>query len=105
MQRIFLENSSNQEFDITLDQTRYRVNIREGNSQIMLASVNINGEDVINGIRCLASTPLLPYRYTERGNFIFLTQNDELPYWEKFGQSQRLLYLTVEEVEALRNGV
>lgn len=99
MRRVILEKTANQEFNLTIDDRRYKISLREGENQMMLATIEIDGEIVIQGLRCLPSTPLLPYSYTEWGNFIFVTENNEFPYWEKFGSSQRLLYVTRAEVE------
>lgn len=105
MRRIFLESNPNQEFDLNADGRRYKVSLREGSSGLIIASIDIDGERIISGIRCLPNTPLIPYRYVEWGNFIFITRNGEYPQWDKFGKSQRLLYVEREEIEGFINGV
>ena len=46
--------------------------------------------------------PLLPYRYQERGNFLLLTNEGDLPDFTQFGVTQFLVYLTAAELATLR---
>lgn len=67
-------------------------------------SVDITRDDVplIQGARICPGTPLLPYRYEESGNFVLIVPDDALPDFTQFGVKQFLLYLSQDEVNALR---
>lgn len=91
----------NQSFTVRLDDTRMVLRLKDADG-IMVADFERNGETVLLGTRVLAGECIIPYRYLEQGNFIFLTLNDELPDWRSFGVSQNLIYITAAEVEALR---
>lgn len=68
----------------------------------MFADISRDGSVLLTGVRVLAGEPLIPYRYLEDGNFIFITANDEMPFWSEFGNSQVLVYLSKEEIDAVR---
>lgn len=59
---------------------------------------------VVLGQRCVAGQLCIPYLNLEaaQGNFMFLTQNDELPSYVSFGISQFLLYASNAELVAVR---
>lgn len=96
-----IEAIANQEFTIVLEGARYNLSIKQATGCM---EMDIIRDDVVilNGIRPVAGTPVIPYKYLERGNFLFLTENDDLPWWEKFGATQSLLYLTIDEMEQAR---
>ena len=70
----------------------------------MVFDLEQDGTTILTGSRVLAGEPLIPYEYLEAGNFILLTINDELPSWKEFGATQKLIYLTGAEIEAIKNG-
>lgn len=92
----------NQRFGVLLDGDRYELELKSCNG-VMCATISRNDVLLVSGLRCVAGTPLLPYRYLERGNFIFVTENEEYPDWMKFGATQSLVYVTAAEVEDARN--
>lgn len=97
-----LQAVANQSFSVSLEGTRYRLTIKEANG-IMCADVTRDEVELLRGHRIAALCPLLPYRYLQGGgNFVILTENDELPYYPSFGYTQRLVYLTAAEVAALK---
>jgi len=99
---IQLDPVPNQTVGIRLEDELYSLTIKE-TAGVM--SVDIKRADVyiLRGVRIVAGTPLLPYRYLEIGNFVLLTENEELPEYPLFGVSQSLVYVTAAEIEALRN--
>lgn len=101
MRLIPLIQSPNQSFSVRLDNTRLVMRLKEANA-VMFADLERAGSPVVSGMRFIAGEPLIPYRYLEEGNFLFVTLNDELPDWRKFGTSQQLIYLTAAEIDALR---
>lgn len=96
-----IEAVANQEFTIVLEGARYNLSIKQATGCM---EMDIIRDDVVilTGIRPVAGSPVIPYKYLERGNFLFLTENDDLPWWEKFGATQSLLYLTIDEMEQAR---
>lgn len=67
----------------------------------MCADVSRDGLTILSGVRILAGEALIPYRYLQTANFIFLTQNDENPQWQQFGRSQVFIFLSALEIAAL----
>jgi hypothetical protein len=92
----------NQTVSIRLDDQLYRITIRETRG-VMSADIMRDDELLIQGARIVAGTPILPYVYQENGNFVLLTEDEEYPYYDKFGESQSLVYVTPAEIATLRN--
>ena len=88
----FAFNSANNSFQITLKAT----------SGCMSMSLDINGADVIDNARCVAWRVIIPSIYEENGNFMFLTQQLQLPWYTKFGITQSLIYMSPTELAAIR---
>lgn len=88
-----------QSFTIRLDGVRYDITLRAAGS-VMAATIARDGETLVSGQRLVAGTPVLPYAHLQQGNFVFLTENDALPWWEDFAR-QTLVYLTKAEIAAL----
>lgn len=88
----FTFNSDGNSFDITLKVT----------SGCMSMSLDINGTDVIDNARCVAWRVIIPSIYEENGNFMFITQQLQLPWYTKFGITQTLIYLSPSELAAIR---
>lgn len=97
-----LEQTPNQNLQFNDSGVRYDITIKEVNG-IMVVDASIDLVPVITGHRLGAGVPFLPYKYIEEGNFMIVTEDDELPYWDKFGDTQTLFYIGPEEIEVLRN--
>ena len=91
----------NQSFSVQLDGAFYDIHLREANG-VMAATIARDGVTLVSASRITAGTPLLPYRYQEAGNFVMTTDDEALPYWDQFGITQFLVYLSAAEVTALR---
>lgn len=92
---------ANQALSIQLDERFYEIELREANG-VMSASITRDGVALISNVRVTAGTPLLPYRYQESGNFVMTTDGEAIPYWDQFGVTQSLVYLSAAEVAAYR---
>lgn len=105
MLEIELATIPNQSIAVQLDGFLYTLVFKTCNG-IMCVDILRNNETLLTGARIVAGTPLLPYRYLEEdaGNFLLLTDNDDLPFWEQFGITQTLLYASAAELEAIRGG-
>lgn len=91
----------NQEFSIQLGGFRYVITIKEANG-VMVMSVVRDDVPVVSNVRLVSGSPVLPYEYQERGNFVMTTDGDELPYYTAFGVTQFLVFLTPAELAELR---
>tara|TARA_R110000851_G_scaffold100026_6_gene215467 strand:- start:173 stop:493 length:321 start_codon:yes stop_codon:yes gene_type:complete len=97
--KVPLELLPNQSLTIELDSIRYGLRFHDLGG-MMSVDISINDELIIEGQRCVGSDPLIPYRYlkADGGNFFFLTELGDIVYWDKFGMTQSLIYLTAEEL-------
>lgn len=104
MIQIDLDPIPNQSFSLVVDQSRYEVTIRLA-VEVMIADILRDGEEVVLGVRCLPDTLIIPYQYLEgsKGNFVFLTEGDEIPNYTLFGVTQNLYYLSPTELAELRD--
>lgn len=91
----------NQALSIQLDERFYDITLREANG-VMSATVVRDGTTLVSNMRVTAGTPLLPYRYQESGNFLMTTDGEAIPYYDQFGITQFLVYLTADELTTYR---
>lgn len=91
----------NQSLTVQIGDVRYDVSLRESNG-VMSASITRDGTPVVSNVRAVGGTPLLPYQYQEAGNFLIVTDAEELPYYDQFGITQFLVYVTPDELAAYR---
>jgi hypothetical protein len=91
----------NQSLSITLDGNVFELTIKSLKG-ITVVSVTINGVDTIDNLIAAACAPIIPAQYLEAGNFVFLTANNQLPFYTQFGTTQSLFYFTAAELAALR---
>lgn len=101
MMQIPLQAVANQAFTVQLDGARWAFTIKEAGG-IMCADVTRDDELLLSGARIVAGSTIIPYRYLESGNFVLLTENDDIPYYAEFETTQSLVYLTAAELAALR---
>lgn len=101
MNTVPLEATPNQRLGIRLAGSRYEIELKQ-TGQVMSVTIIRDGVTLISGFRCVAGSPLIPYPYlATSGNFMFLTENDELPNWRLFGSTQTLVFASAAELEAL----
>lgn len=101
MRIIDIDPIPNEEFSVTVDGNRWDFVIKEAVSS-MICDLSLNDEVILSGARIVTGTPIIPYEYLRsQGNFIILTENDELPYWTQFGVNQQLIYASAEELSLL----
>ena len=105
MRQIPLQSVPNQSLSFTQDENRWEVTIKQAATS-MIADVTINDVRVISGVRIPGDDFILPYTYMGvlQGNLMLTTQQELLPDWELFGQTQQLFYWTPDEMKALANG-
>src|SRR4051794_30082585 len=91
----------NQRFTVVLDGNSWDVTLRQTNG-VMSASLALNGTPVIENVRAVAGMRLIPSRYEEAGNFVFVTADFQMPDYVLFNVSQSLLYASAAELAAVR---
>lgn len=98
MQELSLLAVANQSLTVDLDSGQFTLTIKEAGGGVMVADVVLDGVTLIAGTRILAGEPILPYGYLQAGNFVMSTIGGALPYWDQFGSTQALYYLTDDEM-------
>ncbi len=91
----------NQTISARLDDAFYIITLKTA-AGIVSADINRDGVDIVQGQRVSAGSAIIPYEYLANGNFVIITENEEYADYQKFGSTQFLLYLTLDEVLALR---
>lgn len=98
MQIIDIDPTPNQSFSVTLDGNRWDFVIKQAVTS-MIANVVLNDTTILSGQILVAGTPIIPYEYLQgSGNFLILTENDDLPNWERFGVDQLMIYASPQEI-------
>ena len=101
MQQVPLQPVPNQSFSVLLDANQWAVVLKTVGAATV-ASLTLNGTDVLDSAHCAAGAFLIPSEYEEAGNFFFVTQSQQLPYYTQFGVTQSLIYISAGELAALR---
>jgi hypothetical protein len=101
MQQLPLQQLPNQSFAILLDGNQWNVLLKTA-EDTTVASLTVNGASLLDSARCAAGAFLIPADYEEAGNFFFVTQNQQLPFYSKFNVTQSLIYISAAELAALR---
>lgn len=111
MINIPLQAIPSQELSIQLDGNNYDIRLHSCNNTpltlgtaIMTATIAMNGNLLIENVRCVPNYVLLPYQYLATGNFLIITNNDDYPDYKQFGITQYLIYASQAELEAIENG-
>ncbi|CAH6851394.1 hypothetical protein EDB29_1011101 [Vibrio crassostreae] len=103
MVEIELINQSNQRVSHNVDGVYYEIVIKDIDGE-MAYSVSVDGESIVEGFRFSNMDLLLPYKYMEiNGNFYLRTEGDERADYKKFGITQRLFFITLDELEGVRD--
>ena len=90
----------NQTFPVTLSGSRYEITIKDA-EQCMIVDIVKDDVTIIQGVRLLPNSLIIPYTYLVNGNFVLTTQDDELPDWNEFEITQELFYLASDEIKEL----
>lgn len=101
MQTISLQAVPNQAFTIVLDNNEWSIRLKTAKN-ITCVSLTRNGIALLENTRALANKLIIPYRYLESGNFLFITKNFQLPNYLEFGVTQSLVYVTAAELAEAR---
>jgi hypothetical protein len=101
MQLIPLLSLPNQSITLSLGGVNWEINIKLANT-VMVIDVIRDDIVLVQGARLLADMPVLPYQYQEAfGNFILLSENEELADWNRFELDQTFIYLSPAELASV----
>lgn len=101
MLNVPIQSLPNQTFSISLENNTYGITLRTTNG-VISATIIRNDVVIVENARCVAGFPIIPSVYQEEGNFIFFTQNQQLPDYTLFNVTQTLVYVTEAELAAYR---
>lgn len=104
MMQIPLEVLPNQSLTTILDDNRWLIDIVE-TVGAMAVTLTLNDVVLVSGVRAVANTPIIASEYQESGNFLFATQNFDMPYYDQFGVTQYLYYFSAAEIAVIREPV
>ena len=99
-----LNTLPNQTFTTTINNVDMKVILRlagqEGNN-IMFFALRVNDDYLCPFVPVFPNQGLLPYQYMiaeAGGQFFFETENGEYPYYENFGTTCKLYFVTIDEL-------
>jgi len=95
MRQIPLRKTPNQSLRFSSDGSAWELIIKVSLNGRMVCTINRNGERLITSVRVVSGYPIIPYRYLAvHGNFgiIDTADPDREPHWERFGDTQRLIF-------------
>lgn len=94
----------NQTFTTTINNVDMEIVIKTGgdnDNPITYFALIMNGDYLCSFVPVFANQKILPYDYMAAeigGNFFFITENDEYPYFKNFNNSCKLIFLTLDEL-------
>lgn len=83
------------------DENQWDIGIRAVASSIAF-SFTLNGTLLIQNVCAVAGYRIIPYDYLESGNFVLVTQAQQVPDYTQFGVTQQLLFLAAADIAAFR---
>lgn len=105
MMTLLLTNDLSQTFTSTIENDRYSLTVYAIPGGVCY-DISRNEVVLIQGNRITPGEFMLPYywQWAGHGNFLLLTQDNDLPDNTQFGVTQTLLYYTIAEMQAVWNG-
>jgi hypothetical protein len=101
MMSIPIQAIPNQSFSLILDSNNWNFLLKTAEDTTVV-SLTLNGNDIIDSVRAVSGSLIIPSQYEENGNFFFTTANFELPFYTFFNISQSLIYVNASELSAFR---
>lgn len=89
-----------QKITAVLDGYNYALTIKTISAENTIATLSRDGVVIVEGARIVANRPILRHTYqvAQGGNFLIITQNEELPDYPQFGTTQQLVYVSAAEL-------
>lgn len=98
MYKVDLRKTPNQELTFIVDSDAFRVQLRTIQG-LTFASIFLNETPLLYSQLCTPNNYINLYDYiSASGKFFFKCVDNEYPNYEKFGESQELLFYTKEEL-------
>lgn len=96
---IALQAIANQELSIPLDGSRFVLTVKESQGA-MVMTIARDDVVIVQNARMTGDNVIIPSEYQRvgMGNFFIGTQGEAIPFWDQFGLTQFLVYLTAAEV-------
>lgn len=103
-----LQNIPNQSFTTTINNIDMEITLKlaDENYPHLLFAIETNDGYLCPYIPIFANQGLLPYNYMIQelgGQFFIETEQDEYPDYTKFGDTQNLSFITLDELDRLSN--
>lgn len=105
MRDIPVEKLNSQSFKLVLGDFTYRIRVYAVSDNLMCADIAINSVTLIEGVRCLHGEFIIPWPSMTQGNGNFMfTSDDEVVYFDRFGETCFLTYFEASEMVDTSNG-
>lgn len=101
MKEIPLNTVEKQSLSVLIDGVLFELAFKLCNG-IMAATIIRDGVTIVENRRVVAGVGIIPQGDREAGNFLILTNNDDLPYFSRFAATDVLVYANEEETIAFR---
>lgn len=90
---------ANQSLSMPLGDSRYEITVKEATG-CMVCTIVRDDVVLVQNVRLLPDAYVLPYDYLEggQGNFFFSVQDEEMPWWESFGITQFMVWVSADEI-------
>lgn len=95
---------ANQEFDVNIEDLTINIHclLQTTDNNALFMSVFVNNEQIGNAFMCFPNQFIIPFKYMENilgGNFVFETIANIYPNFENFGDTCKLYFVTLDELE------
>ncbi len=94
---------ANQEFDVIIPDLSINIHclLQTTDNNALLMSVFVNNEQLGIPFMCFPNQRIIPYNYLQEklgGNFVFETISNNYPNFENFGDTCKLYFETLDEI-------
>lgn len=96
-QQITLSQISNQSFGVALDNVNYTITLQSCLG-LTIISISVDDNVLVSSIPCTPNQPLLPDYKKQGGQFYFVCEEGEYPYYDNFNIKTFLVYVSDSEV-------
>lgn len=98
MINVDLIKAASQSLTITINEVLWELTVKAART-MMIADIVRDGRVLVQGQRIVAGGLIIPFKHLSmQGNFAILTPDDEIPWWEQFGDTHQMVYLSPEEI-------
>lgn len=107
MRTIELDPIPNQSMSFFADDVnvRYDIVIQDIGGGVIGVTISVDNVKLCDNSRAILNVPLLKFEYlqeTAQGNFMFVGDDQQYPYWDQFGSTANLVYASAIEIAALQ---